>query len=201
MTKRPRDVDRHALLQPGAGDAAGRGRLARSPPPTTSPRPSRALCASGRQASRSRAATARASSSTRCCSPTSTTRCEMLEAHYADGRRDRHRDEGGLRAADGPVRAARRGRQRRVAGDPARRSTWSSASPASRRRRCSSTWSRRATWAARPGAGSATTRTSDARRGRGARGAETTPTHGGEAASPWPGLASERLPGRRTIHP
>ena len=35
-------------------------------------------------------------------------------------RRHRHRDEARLRAADGPVRAARRGRQRRVAGDPAR---------------------------------------------------------------------------------
>ena len=37
-----------------------------------------------------------------------------------DGRRHRHRDEAGLRAADGSLRAPRRGRQRRVAGDPAR---------------------------------------------------------------------------------
>ena len=36
---------RHALLQPGAGDEAGRGRLDGRRPPTTSPRPSRALCA------------------------------------------------------------------------------------------------------------------------------------------------------------
>ena len=37
-----------------------------------------------------------------------------------DRRRHRHRDEAGLCAADGSLRAARRGRQRRVAGDPAR---------------------------------------------------------------------------------
>ena len=36
-----------------------------------------------------------------------------------DGRRDRHGHEEGLRAADGPLRAAGRRRQRRVAGDPA----------------------------------------------------------------------------------
>ena len=37
----------------------------------------------GRQGRRSPAPTGPASSSTRCCSPTSTTRCKMLEAHYA----------------------------------------------------------------------------------------------------------------------
>ena len=44
---------------------------------------------------------------------------KMLEAHYAIGRRHRHRDEDRLQPADGAVRAARRRRQRRVAGDPA----------------------------------------------------------------------------------
>ena len=73
------------------------------------------------------------------------------------GRRHRHRDEAGLRAADGPVRAARRGRQRRRRWRSSASSTWSSASRASRPRRCSSTSSPRATSAARPAAASATT--------------------------------------------
>ena len=86
---------------------------------------------------------------------------KMLEAHYADRRRHRHRDEAGLRAADGPVRAARRGRQRRVAGDPARALPRVPRARASRRRRCSSTWSPPATSAARPSAASATTAPAD----------------------------------------
>ena len=43
----------------------------------------RALCGKVGKVAVSRAATGRASSSTRCCSPTSTTPCKMLEAHYA----------------------------------------------------------------------------------------------------------------------
>ena len=64
---------RHALLQPGADHEARRGRVARSRRRTRSRRrPARSAPRSAR--SRSRAATGPASSSTRCCSPTSTTR-------------------------------------------------------------------------------------------------------------------------------
>ena len=78
-------------------------------------------------------------------------------------RRHRHRDEAGLRAADGPLRAPRRGRQRRLARDPAGALPRVPRARASRPRRCWSTWSPRATSAARPSAGSATTALADAR--------------------------------------
>ena len=47
-------------------------------------------------------------------------RGEDARGPLRDGRRHRHRHEAGLRAADGALRAARRGRERRVAGHPAR---------------------------------------------------------------------------------
>ena len=81
----------------------------------------------------------------------------MLEAHYATADDIDAAMKIGLRAADGAVRAAGRGRPRRGAGHRARRSTRSSARPGSRRRRCWSTWSRPGGWAARPATASATT--------------------------------------------
>ena len=91
-------------------------------------------------------------------------RGEDARGALRDRRRHRHRDEVRLRAADGPVRAARRGRQRRVAGHPARALPGVPRARASPPRRCSSTWSRPATSAARPGAASATTPSADRRR-------------------------------------
>ena len=70
---RPADVVGHALLQPGAGDEAGRGGLAPSPPRPTSP-PPRTRSARSSASTRSPAPTGPGSSSTRCCSRTSTTR-------------------------------------------------------------------------------------------------------------------------------
>ncbi len=132
---------RSALLQPGADHEAGRGR------------------AHGRHRRRRRRHRRRGlpadSASTRCTAATApgfivnallfpylNDAVRMLEAHYATRRRHRHRDEDRLRLPDGPVRAARRRRPRRLAGDPAHALPASSASRASRRRRCSSTWSR-----------------------------------------------------------
>ena len=92
---------RHALLQPRAGDEAGRGGLHGLHRRRRRRRPSARCAPSVGKDAGAPAATGPASSSTRCCSPTSTTRCKMLEAHYADRRRHRHRDEAGLRAADG----------------------------------------------------------------------------------------------------
>ena len=77
-------------------------------------------------------------------------------------RRHRHRHEAGLRAADGSLRAARRGRQRRVAGDPAR------ALPGVPRARlragaaARAPGHRRLPRAARPSAGSGTTQRAEA---------------------------------------
>ena len=65
---------RHALLQPGAGHEAGRGRLARSPPRHDVARHRARGVRASSASTRSRAATGPASSSTRCCSRTSTTR-------------------------------------------------------------------------------------------------------------------------------
>ena len=64
---------RHALLQPGPDHEAGRGRVDRGHRRARSPRPP-GPCARRSARSRSRAATGPGSSSTRCCSPTSTTR-------------------------------------------------------------------------------------------------------------------------------
>ena len=64
---------RHALLQPGAGHEAGRGRLHRRHRRRRGRDGPRAV-REDRQGARSPAATGPASSSTRCCSPTSTTR-------------------------------------------------------------------------------------------------------------------------------
>ena len=64
---------RAALLQPGAGDEAGRGR-AHGLDRRRRRGHGRARSASGPASTRSSAATGPASSSTRCCSPTSTTR-------------------------------------------------------------------------------------------------------------------------------
>ena len=147
---------RAALLQPGAGHAAGRGR-AHGPHRrrTTWPRRSAVceqlgkhpvVCARPGRLHRQRAAV-----------PVPQRRGADARGPLRDRRRHRHRDEARLRLPDGPVRAARRGRPRRLAGHPARRCTWSSASPASRRRRCSSTWSPPATSAARPAAASGST--------------------------------------------
>ena len=72
-TARPADVIGHALLQPGAGDEAGRGGL--DGHDLAGRRGHRArVVRSGSTRCRCAAATARASSSTRCCSRTSTTR-------------------------------------------------------------------------------------------------------------------------------
>ena len=74
VTERPEQGLRHPLLQPGADDVPGRGR-----PPAHRQRrddrrrPRRSPRRAARRRSRSR--TAPASSSTRCCSRTSTTRC------------------------------------------------------------------------------------------------------------------------------
>ena len=72
-------------------------------------------------------------------------------------RRHRHRDEDRLRPADGPVRAARRRRPRRVAGHRARALHRVPRARLRARRRCSSTWSPPATSAASRAAGSAPT--------------------------------------------
>ena len=74
-----------------------------------------------------------------------------------DRGRHRHRDEAGLCAADGALRAARRGRQRRLAGDPARALPGVPRARASHPRHSSSTSSPPATSVARPSAASATT--------------------------------------------
>ena len=109
---------RHALLQPRADHEAGRGRLDRATDDDVA-ETTRALCDAGRQGRgllrrpgrlhRQRAAV-----------PLPQRRGQDARGALRHGRRHRHRDEVRLRAADGPVRAARRGRQRRVAGDPAR---------------------------------------------------------------------------------
>ena len=72
-TRPPAGRHRDALLQPGPGHEAGRGRLDRLHRRGRSPRPP-GRCARRSARSPSRAPTGPASSSTRCCSPTSTTR-------------------------------------------------------------------------------------------------------------------------------
>ena len=201
-TQRPGDVVGPALLQPGAGDAAGRGRAHRL----------------DRARRRGHGAGGRASGSASTRSicgdrsgfivnallfPYLNDAVKMLQAHYAGGRGHRHRDEDRLRLPDGAVRAARRRRAGRVPGHPARALPGVPRAAASRRRRCSSSWSRRATWAARPAAGSAPT---PERRGppmprsnrvrRGGRRAGPPPARGraSTSAAPWPASSA----GRRT---
>ena len=82
-TRRPARRRRPALLQPGAGDEAGRGRAHGLDRADDVVATAQAVCAQARQAPGDAAATGPASSSTRCSSRTSTTRCKMLEAHYA----------------------------------------------------------------------------------------------------------------------
>ena len=143
-TRRPDDVVGLHFFNPAPVMQARRGGLdGRAPPPRSRP-PRSSVCERlGKHAvtlrrpgrlHRQRAAV-----------PVPQRRGQDARGALRDRRRHRHRDEGRLRLPDGPVRAARRGRARRVAGDPARRCTSSSASRGSRRPRCSSTWSRRAT--------------------------------------------------------
>ena len=109
---------RHALLQPRAGDEAGRGRLDGDdrrrrhrdhPGALRQDRQGRRLVCRPGRLHRQRAAV-----------PLPQRRGEDARGALRDRRRHRHRDEAGLCAADGTVRAARRRRQRRLAGDPAR---------------------------------------------------------------------------------
>ena len=73
VTSRPQDVVGHALLQPGSGHEAGRGRLDRLHRRRRH-RDDPGALRQDRQGRASPAPTGPASSSTRCCSPTSTTR-------------------------------------------------------------------------------------------------------------------------------
>ena len=139
---------RHALLQPGAGHEAGRGRLhgrhrrrrrRDRPRAVREGRQGRGLVRRPGRLHRQRAAV-----------PLPQRRGQDARGALRHRRRDRHRDEAGLRAADGSrsscsTWSATTSRWRSSAS-----STWSSASPASRPRRCWSTWSPPATSAARP---------------------------------------------------
>ena len=128
---------RHALLQPGHDHEAGGGRLDgdhlrrrhRDHPGAVRPgRQGGGLLRRPGRFHRERAAV-----------PLPQRRGEDARGALRHGRRHRRRDEAGLRAADGPVRAARRRGERRVAGDPARALPRSFASPVSPRPRCWST--------------------------------------------------------------
>ena len=121
---------------------------------------------------------------------------KMLAGPLRHRRRHRHRDEAGLRAADGPVRAPRRRGQRRVARDPAGALPGVPRARASRPRRCWSTWSPRATSAARPSAGSGTTPSVAVSRQRAvpsSRARRPAPSGGSPAPS---GASFLQLPGR-----
>ena len=85
-------------------------------------------------------------------------RGEDARGALRDRRRHRRGDEGRLRLPDGPVRAAGRRRPGRLAGDRAGALHRVPRARLRARPRCWSTWSPPATWAARPVAGSATTR-------------------------------------------
>ena len=116
----------------------------------------RGLRAAG-QARRSSAATGPASSSTRCCSRTSTTRCKMLEAHYATADDIDAAMKVGCGYPMGPFELLDVVGLDVVAGHPARALPRVPRARLRARRRCSSTWSPPATSAARPAAASATT--------------------------------------------
>ena len=117
-TDRPQDVIGMHFFNPAPGDEAGRGRLHRDdrrgrhrdhPGAVRQDRQGRRLVRRPGRLHRQRAAV-----------PLPQRRREDARGALRDRRRHRHRDEAGLRTADGPLRAARRGRQRRLAGDPAR---------------------------------------------------------------------------------
>ena len=162
-----RPVRRHALLQPGAGDAADRAdpRLAR---PTTRPRRRSATLAGelGKQVIVS--ADRPGFIVNRILMPFLAEAMRAYEEGARHGRRHRHRGEGRAQPPDGAARARGLHRARRVPRDHARaaRGVRPAAVRAAARARAS--WSRRATWARRPGGGSTPTRASAARRRQGA---------------------------------
>ena len=195
---------RHALLQPGAGDEAGRGRLARSSTADdvaeTAPRAVRARSARyavhvrrpGRL-HRQRAAV-----------PLPQRRGEDARGALRDRRRHRHRDEAGLRLPDGARSSCSTWSGSTCRWRSSASSTWSSASRASRRRRCSSTWSPPATSAARPAAASATTACADRWPTPSRTSAARTTSYAGSPARrrarPTPARAAAGRSGRATPH-
>ena len=117
VTSRPQRRHRHALLQPGHDHEARRGRLDGR---------------HGRDGHRDRAGALREGRQgrgevrrpgrlhrQRAALPLPQRRGEDAGGALRHRRRHRHRHEAGLCAADGPLRAPRRGRQRRLARDPA----------------------------------------------------------------------------------
>ena len=157
-TTRPAGRRRHALLQPGAGHEAGRGRVARSSTADDVAETTARRCAPavGKLAGlvrrpgrvhRQRAAVPLPQRRGARCSRRTTRRADDIDTAMKTG----------CALPDGPVRAARRGRQRRVAGDPARALPRVPRARVRAGARCSSTWSPPATSAARPAAASAPT--------------------------------------------
>ena len=118
VTSRPQDVIGMHFFNPATDHEAGRGRQYRGhrrrghrdrAGAVRPGREGRGLLRRPRRVHRQRAAL-----------PLPQRRGADARGALRDGRRHRRRDEAGLCPADGSVRAARRGRQRRLAGDPAR---------------------------------------------------------------------------------